>query len=185
MRRSGEAMPTRRSMSRVRALASSLPMFVCTRSVSEIWWPTVNTGSSALIGSWKIIAMRRPRMARMARVLHRARSTPSNMMEPSRPARLFGSSRRIDRPVMVLPQPLSPTMPTRSPGAMSKSILRVACQTPCEVLKRMPRPRTDISACGLAAFAEASRCAGCSAAISPPPASSLSRVAPPSASRCR
>ncbi len=46
---------------------------------------------------------------------------------------------------MVLPQPLSPTMPTRSPGAMSKSILRVACQTPCEVLKRMPRPRTDIS----------------------------------------
>ena len=61
---------------------------------------------------------------------------------------MFGNSRRIESPVMVLPQPLSPTMPTRSPGAMSKSILRVACQTPCEVLKRMPRPRTDISACG-------------------------------------
>ena len=75
------------------------------------------------------------------------------MIEPSRPARLLGSSRSIDRPVMVLPQPLSPTMPTRSPGATSKSILRVACQTPCAVLKRMPRPRTDISGgdCGFAA----------------------------------
>ena len=65
MRRSGEAMPTRRSMSRVRSLASSLLTPVWTRSVSAIWWPTVNTGSSALIGSWKIMAMRRPRMARM------------------------------------------------------------------------------------------------------------------------
>ena len=66
----------------------------------------------------------------MVLVLHEARSTPSNMIEPSRPERLFGNSRRIESPVMVLPQPLSPTMPTRSPGAMSKSILRVACQTP-------------------------------------------------------
>ena len=91
------------------------------------------------------MAMRLPRIARIARVLQEARSVSPNMIEPSMPARLFGSSRRIDRPVMVLPQPLSPTMPTRSPGATSKSILRVACQTPCAVLKRMPRPRTEIS----------------------------------------
>ncbi len=83
-----------------------------------------------------------------------------NMIAPSMPARLFGSRRRIERPVMVLPQPLSPTMPTRSPGATSKSILRVACQTPCAVLKRMPRPRTEISGRDEAAVRRLQLCGG-------------------------
>src|SRR5262249_40355349 len=52
----------------------------------------------------------------------------------------------------------SPTMPTRSPGAMSKETFLVACQTPCEVLKRMPRPRTDSSGGDAAPPAELTRC---------------------------
>ena len=32
------------------------------RTASAIWWPMVSTGLRLVIGSWKIIAMRLPRM---------------------------------------------------------------------------------------------------------------------------
>ena len=62
MRRSGSGMPTSSSSSiaRLRAFARrSCPM--CSRSTSSIWKPTVNTGLSDVIGSWKIIEMSAPR----------------------------------------------------------------------------------------------------------------------------
>jgi hypothetical protein len=37
------------------------------RIASTIWSPTVNTGFSAVIGSWKIMAMSRPRIAHLGR----------------------------------------------------------------------------------------------------------------------
>ena len=39
-----------------------------------IWKPTVNTGFSAVIGSWKIIAISAPRMARISGPLRSSRS---------------------------------------------------------------------------------------------------------------
>jgi hypothetical protein len=100
--------------------------------------------------------------------------------------RLVGNSHRIESPVMELPQPLSPTIPTRSHRATSTSIPRVACHTPWEVLNRMPSPRTDIRACARLGTAAADCCsAGQATCISPPPVSFPSRVAPPSASRFR
>jgi hypothetical protein len=47
--------------------------------------PTVNTGFSEVIGSWKIIAMSAPRMPRMAAALAAARSTsaPPRRATPS------------------------------------------------------------------------------------------------------
>ena len=45
------------------------------RAASAIWSPTLNTGLRLVIGSWKIIAMSRPRSLRSARAGIRARST--------------------------------------------------------------------------------------------------------------
>ena len=65
--------------------------------------------------------------------------------------------------MMVLPQPLSPTIPTRSPGAMSKSILRVACHSPCDVLEADAQPRVPTSAPAARRRGHlcCARCAGC------------------------
>ena len=114
-------------------------------SASLIWSPTVKTGSSALIGSWKIIAISRPRTARISRADKVARSRPSNRIWPDSLADRGGNRRSSDRPVTVLPQPLSPTMPTRSPGVTEKLILRVTGSSPSEVLKATDRARTSRS----------------------------------------
>ena len=70
MRRSGSGMPTSASsaMERLRAASPRSPM--CRRSTSSSWKPTVNTGFSDVIGSWKIIEMSAPRNARSSRGLH-------------------------------------------------------------------------------------------------------------------
>ena len=62
--RSGSGMPTSASsaIERLRAASPRSPM--CMRSTSSSWKPTVNTGFSDVIGSWKIIEMSAPRSAR-------------------------------------------------------------------------------------------------------------------------
>ena len=79
----------------------------------------------------------------------RLTSWPSNRISPA----VGRSSRRMQRPVVVLPQPLSPTRPSVSPRLMSKStpstaftspILRVSTM-PSEIGKCMARPRTSSS----------------------------------------
>ena len=47
-----------------RAIASRLPSPWCSCTASAIWLPTVNTGFSDVIGSWKIIEMSAPRSLR-------------------------------------------------------------------------------------------------------------------------
>ena len=78
---------------------------------SAICSPTVNAGLSELIGSWKIMAMRLPRMARMASSSSLSRSRPSNKIWPAsiRPGGV-GINRISDSAVTLLPEPDSPTM---------------------------------------------------------------------------
>ena len=66
-RRSGSGMPVRRSSSIARARAAFLCSPRCSSSTSPIWLPTVYSGFSAVIGSWKIIAISVPRMPRISR----------------------------------------------------------------------------------------------------------------------
>ena len=79
--------------------------------------PTVIRGFRLAYGSWKIICIRR-RIRRRAAPSSGVRSTPSKMIEPA-----VGLYRRtIARPVVLLPQPDSPTRPSVSPRRISKSI---------------------------------------------------------------
>ena len=65
-RRGASEMPTirRSSTARSRASASLIPLWM--NSGSMICSPMVSTGLSEVIGSWKIIEMSRPRMARIS-----------------------------------------------------------------------------------------------------------------------
>ena len=72
------------------------------------------------MGSWKIMAMSLPRMARTRSLSAFSRSSPSKRMLPLRiRAGGEGTSPRIDLAVTDLPQPVSPTMPRDSPWARS------------------------------------------------------------------
>ncbi len=117
-RDSGCGMPTMPSSSAARARASALDIFLWAEIVSVICSSTVSTGLRLVIGSWKIIAMSRPRISRTSASSIVTRSTPSKCTEPRsmRPAG-FGSRRMIARLVTLLPQPDSPTRPRRSPRA--------------------------------------------------------------------
>ena len=78
-------------------------------------WPTVIRGLSELYGSWKMTCMRR-RIPRSSASESFAMSRPSKITSP-----LVGaSSRRMARPVVVLPQPDSPTSPSVSPRRIEK-----------------------------------------------------------------
>jgi hypothetical protein len=86
-------------------------------SGSMIWKPMVSTGFNEVIGSWKIIAMSRPRISRMPSSVSSSRLRPWNRMRPAtmRPAG-FASNRMIASDETDLPQPDSPTSATVSPG---------------------------------------------------------------------
>ena len=75
--------------------------------------------------SWKIMAASRPRMRSSCFSVMVSSSWPPKRMDPpvTWPWRL--SSPRMDRAVMLLPQPLSPTRQTISPGATEKDTLSV------------------------------------------------------------
>ena len=82
-----------------------------------IWRPIVSTGFRLVIGSWKIIAISRPRIRRSSWSESFNRSRPPNLAVPAtaRPAR--GRMPSNASAVTLLPQPDSPTMPSISPGA--------------------------------------------------------------------
>jgi hypothetical protein len=82
-RRPGAGMPTRASASTAFASASRAERPWCSRRVSPIWRPTVSTGLSEVIGSWKIIAMSSPRSLRIAASERSSRFRPSNMTAPA------------------------------------------------------------------------------------------------------
>jgi hypothetical protein len=109
-------MPTSSSISTARALASRRDAPWWIRATSAIWSPTVKTGLSAVIGSWKIMAMRLPRTLRISPSESSERSRPSKRMRLPRSIRPGGRIRRmIESAVTDLPDPDSPTSPTVSP----------------------------------------------------------------------
>jgi len=143
-RRSGVAMPTRSSRPIARLRASVFGMDSCARMVSMIWSPMRNTGFSEVIGSWKIMPMDGPRSVRNSFFDIPTSSRPSKRIEPDaiRPGG-SGNRPRMDSAVTLLPEPLSPTMPSTSPGATSKLTPSTAGNTPESVRKVVVSPRTE------------------------------------------
>src|SRR4029077_8850229 len=115
------------AMTRAWAVRASTP------SHERITWatasPTRRTGFSDDIGSWKIIATRRPRIRARSRDGRSRSETPSSMIRPVVTAPL-GNSLRIVRAVTLLPKPLSPTSPTASPGPTRKETPRTTGRLP-------------------------------------------------------
>ena len=84
MRRAGSGMPTKRQhLDRPAHRAASRSRPWCSRSVSPICRPTVSTGFRLVIGSWKIIEIALPRMARISASDRASRSRPSKRMRPA------------------------------------------------------------------------------------------------------
>ncbi len=112
-------MPTCWSISIARSQASPRPTFLWSETASAIWSPTVKTGFSEVIGSWKIIEIALPRTSLISSSLSLRRSRPSSRISPAtvRPGR---STRRMaDSAVMLLPHPDSPTTPSVWPYLIS------------------------------------------------------------------
>src|SRR5690242_5644074 len=96
--------------------------------------PTVIRGFSDAYGSWKMIciSLRNARRERLSSVVT---FLPSNETSPD-----VGSiRRRMDRPVVDLPQPDSPTSPSVSPGMTSKVTSSTACTRATSRENRPPR----------------------------------------------
>src|SRR5919201_1224568 len=146
MRAFALGMPTRSSDSAAVFSASLRSMPKCVSSASRICRPIVSTGFNDVIGSWKIIAISRPRMRRSARSLWRIRSAPSNTAVPDSTRPLRASRPRMASDVTLFPHPDSPTIPSVSPDAMSNEIPFTACTVPRRVQKRTWRLSTERSA---------------------------------------
>src|SRR5262245_45255244 len=117
---------------------------------------TEKTGLNEVEGSCGMNVIARPR----TRSFTTARSSPrrSAPLKRTSPLRMragpAGRMPRIARASVVLPQPLSPTRPTTSPGAMSRLMPSRTWAMPPSVTKSTRRPRTESRsaiACGAAA----------------------------------
>src|SRR5262245_10796004 len=148
MRRSGfEMQPSARS-SIARFHACFFDSSPCACSCSSICQPIVYTGVNAVIGSWKIIAISPPRIARISPGERPNRSRPRRSTSPSTIA--FGS--RISRITAiietVLPEPDSPTIPTTSSTFTVSETPSTARTIPASVLNETERSRTSSSGSG-------------------------------------
>ena len=91
-------------------------------------------GFSEAIGSCRIIAIREPRSWRISSGLLASRLWPSKTMSPPTiwpPG--SGTNRKIDRQVIDLPEPDSPTIPSVSPRWMENVAPSTAFTTPRRV----------------------------------------------------
>ena len=118
-RLSGSVMPTSvsSSIARARDFASSMPRWMVSGSV--ICSPILSTGLSEVIGSWKIIAMSRPRILRISSSVRPSSSRPPKRTEPLVRAVPAGRSCMTASADTDLPEPNSPTIATISPGCTS------------------------------------------------------------------
>src|SRR5829696_8021274 len=139
-------MPTRLSRSRATGWAALRDMPRCRSRTSVTCRPTGTTGFSDDRGSWKIIAMSRPRRSRIAFSSSPSRLVPSKLATPSTLLPRLGSRPMIASDVTDLPQPDSPTRPTVWPGRTSKLMPSTAMNgfSPCRVNVTL-RSRTDSS----------------------------------------
>ena len=95
--RSGSGRRTSPNTSTMRLRRSAGRSVVCTSMISSVCRPTVISGLSAAIGSWKIMAMRPPRTARMPSGGSVSRSLPSYMTRPPRDAHVRLGQQAQDR----------------------------------------------------------------------------------------
>ena len=154
-RRSGSGMPVLDSSATAADMlcARAIPILSC--NTSATWSPTVNSGFRAVIGSWKIIAISRPRIPRncCSEMASRSNSPAgwANLAEPLHCA--FMARRRRLSAVTVLPEPDSPTRASFSPGAIEKSI-PLTTSTPPNATRR-PVTCSNPVMRGLSALAQA------------------------------
>src|ERR1700694_2396955 len=141
-RRSGEGMPTRSSISTARSAAARCESLRCKATASAIWAPTVCTGLSEVIGSWKIMAISAPRRARISSVSSLTRSLPSKKMLPAAISPGCSISRMMLSAVTLLPHPDSPTRPMIWPGWIAKEMPSTARANPARVRNWVVRPST-------------------------------------------
>ena len=96
--------------------ASVMETFSWRWMLSAIWSPTVKTGFRAVMGSWKIMETSLPRTFSSSLVCMVRMSQPfsSSLSHCTTPGG-FGTSRRMDRAVVVFPAPVSPTRPRARP----------------------------------------------------------------------
>ena len=143
-RRSPSSMPTWRAACRppVPRPGEREP---CSRSVSVMKSPIRRTGFACARGSWKTTAISSSIVAQLAAaqaVARRGRRS-GRCRPPRAPA---GSSREIDRAVIDLPEPDSPTSPTASPARKrAADVVRAPCavvpRRAAETSGRRPRER--------------------------------------------
>jgi hypothetical protein len=112
---------------------------------SRIWAPTLVTGFSDVIGSWKIMATSLPRKRRISSWSILVTSRSRNQMWPPTMRPGSGTRRRIDSAVMVLPQPDSPTTPSVSPSSTCRLTPSTARTVPREVANWVCRSSTRSS----------------------------------------
>ena len=125
--------------------ASDLDMSRWKRSDSVIWLPIFMTGFSAVIGSWKIMAISSPHSSRYCESLRPEISVPSKNTCPERIVVERGSRPMIDRDSTDLPEPDSPTMPSVLPRSRLKETPLTALRTPRSVTNWVVTSRTSSS----------------------------------------
>ena len=127
IRRSGSGRCTRRMICSTRWRRSGSESWVWISSTSAIWSPTFMTGFSAVMGSWKIMAMRVPRRSRRRDGVAFSTSSPCSRASPA-----LALSSRGRRPITAcavtdLPEPDSPTTHTISPAPTENVMFSMAC----------------------------------------------------------
>ena len=94
----------------------------------------VNRGFRLVRGSWKIMAISLPRISRSSRLDSFVSSLPPSSRWFACTVMFLGVRPMMDRLVILLPQPDSPTMPSSSPLRTWKDTSRTGCSTRSSVL---------------------------------------------------
>ena len=110
------------------------------------------TGFSEVIGSWKIIAIRVPRISLISFEVACRISLPSSFTDPSCSAFRLSTRPITDRQVTLLPEPDSPTMPSVPDFSSEKLTPETALTTPSSVLNLVWRSVTSSSGIRTAGF---------------------------------
>src|SRR5581483_2374754 len=128
--------PTSSSSSRTRSRASRIRLTTpCTTSGSPTRSRTFMRGFKLAYGSWNTSCMSRRRWRRLSPSTC-VMSFPLNVIVPA----AMGTRRRMARPVVVLPEPVSPTRPRVSPRKISNETSSTACTNSRRLPQKPARP---------------------------------------------
>ena len=101
---------------------------------------------NVIIGSWKIIAMSRPRASPLLLGEPNQRAMARISPATTRPG--ASTSPMIEKPVTDLPDPDSPTNPSTSPAPTARSTPSTARTSPALLVNQVCWPRTSKQRCG-------------------------------------